>query len=43
MQSSAGWERVMLRIRTKVPAIFYLYVIAFVAMSVLALSRISLI
>lgn len=31
----------MLRMRTKIPAIFYLYVIAIVAMSVLALTRIG--
>jgi hypothetical protein len=31
----------MLRMRTKIPAIFYLYVIAILAMSVLALSRIG--
>jgi|GEM_PF-3954770 len=31
----------MLRMRAKVPAIFYLYVIAIVAMSVVALSRIG--
>lgn len=31
----------MLRIRAKVPAIFYLYLIAILAMSVLAFSRIS--
>ena len=31
----------MLRMRTKIPAIFYLYVIAILAMSVLALVRIG--
>lgn len=31
----------MLRMRTKIPAIFYLYVIAILAMSVLALTRIG--
>jgi hypothetical protein len=31
----------MLRMRTKIPAIFYLYVIAILAMSVLALMRIG--
>jgi hypothetical protein len=31
----------MLRMRTKIPAIFYLYVIAILAMGVLALSRIG--
>jgi hypothetical protein len=31
----------MLRVRAKVPAIFYLYVIAILAMSILAFSRIS--
>jgi hypothetical protein len=31
----------MLPMRTKVPAIFYLYVIAFLAMTAIALSRIG--
>jgi len=31
----------MLRMRTKIPAIFYLYLVAILAMSVLALVRIG--
>jgi hypothetical protein len=31
----------MLRMRTKVPAIFYLYVLAILAMTLVALSRIG--
>jgi hypothetical protein len=31
----------MLRLRTKVPAIFYFYVLAIVAMTILAISRID--
>jgi hypothetical protein len=31
----------MLRMRTKIPAIFYLYIIAILAMSMLAMSRIG--
>ncbi len=31
----------MLRMRTKIPAIFYLYIIAVLAMSMLAMSRIG--
>jgi hypothetical protein len=34
-------ERVMLPVRTKIPAIFYLYVLAILAMAALVLSRLD--